>query len=232
MSIVVDDDFLYEYMPKAERARMARIPPENELHHRFSRRFCRKMRALLRYERRSPKMRRLVHRCKVAAAVFAGAVFVTFGALMSVEAARTKIIEALTKVFEEFTSVRISADGGITDQELRPVAPAYVPEGYQVKDEESDDISHRIHYENEAGMVLDYTQDLLAANGYILDTEDAYTEKFMIGSQEVQVIMKENRNTYRIYWYDDFYFYWIGGEIELKDEILKMAESIIERKKF
>ena len=75
--------------------------------------------------------------------------------------------------------------------------------------------------------MLVYVQELLAASGYIFDTEDAYTGAVMIGGQEIQTIMKESKNVYTIYWYDNLYFYWISGEIELKDEILKMAESVI-----
>lgn len=227
MSVVIDDEFLYKYVPQAEQMMLDCIPPEHELHHHFSRRFRRKMRALLRYERRTPKMRKLIHRCKVAFAVFAAAASVTFGALMSVEACRTRIIEVITRVFVEFTSVRISADGGITDRVLRPVTPTYVPEGYQMKDEESNNMFHRIHYENEAGMVLDYTQNLLAASESIFDTEDADVGSVMLGSRKVEVILKESTNICQVYWHDDFYFYWIGGELELKDDILKMAESII-----
>ena len=227
MSIVIDDEFLYTYVPQAEQAMLERIPKESELHHHFSRRFRRNMRALLRDERRMPETRKFVYWCKVAAAIFAVAVTMSFGVLMSVEASRTRIIEAVTKIFSDYTSLRISADGGLSDRVLRPIAPTYVPEGYVMGYEESNQMSYQIHYENKAGIVLVYVQELLAASGYTFDTEDAYTGTVMIGGQEIQTIMKESKNGYTIYWYDKLYFYWISGEIELKDEILKMAESVI-----
>lgn len=231
MSMVVDDEFLYLYMPQAEQMMLDHLPPENKLHHRFSRRFRRKMRALLRYERRTPKMRKLMHGCKVAAAVLAVVVSVTFGALMSVEACRTRIIEAVTKVFEEFTSVRISANGGITDKVVRPIIPMYVPEGYVLKEEITNETDYMILYENQIGKALFYTQELLTASEHIFDTEDAYTTKTIIGSQEIYVIMKESTNVCQIYWYDELYFYWLDGQMELRDDLFKMAENIIEQKK-
>ena len=88
-------------------------------------------------------------------------------------------------------------------------------------------MSHMIHYENGIGMVLDYTQNLLAASESIFDTEDADAGTIMVGSQEVQVLLKESTNMCQVYRYDDFYFDWKGGELELKDDILKMAENII-----
>ena len=137
MSIVIDDEFLYTYVPQAEQAMLERIPKESELHHHFSRRFRRNMRALLRDERRMPETRKFVYWCKVAAAIFAVAVTMSFGVLMSVEASRTRIIEAVTKIFSDYTSLRISADGGLSDRVLRPIAPTYVPEGYVMGYEES-----------------------------------------------------------------------------------------------
>lgn len=195
MSVVIDDEFLYAHMPQAEALMLEQLPPEHELNHRFSMRFQRKMRALLRYERRTPRMRKTVSRMKAAAAVFAVVLSVTFGALMSVEACRTRIIEIITEILSDATSLHISVDDGApSDAVLRPITPTYVPEGYRVVEEETSKIDFLIHYEDETGRVLDYTQDLLSAAEYLIDTEDVYTEEMMIGSHEVQVIVKPSRD--------------------------------------
>lgn len=227
-AVYIDDEFLYAHMPQAERLMLERIPPERELNHHFSRRFLRKMRALLRYERRTPRMRKAVHRMKVAAAVFAVIVSLTFGALMSVEASRTRIIEIVTKLLSDATSVRVSVDDGApSDRVLRPVMPTYVPEGYHVVDEETDVLTHMIIYEDESGRAIDYTQDMPFAAEYVLDTEDVYTEKVLIGSQEVWIVVKPSRDYCTLYWFDNHYFYWVSGNKIESDELLKMAESVI-----
>lgn len=148
-TVFIDDEFLYTHMAQAENLMLDQIPPERELKHHFSRRFRRKMRALIRYERRTPRMRKAVHCMKVAAAAFAVILSLTFGAFMSVEASRTRIIEIITRVLSDATSVRISVDNGApSDKILRPVTPTYVPEGYGVLDEQIYDTSQIIIYNN------------------------------------------------------------------------------------
>lgn len=228
MSVVVDDEFLSAHMPRFEELMLDQLPPERELSHHFSGRFNRKMRALLRYERRTPRMRKFVSRMKAAAAIFAVVLSLTVGALMSVEACRTRIIEITTRELSDATSLHISVDNGApSDRVLSPISPTYVPEGYCVVEEETDDMTHTIIYEDGSGNPIVYKQDILTAAGYLFDTEDAYLEKVMIGSQEIQVIVKLNRDYCSIYWYDNYYFYWISGNEIASDELLKMAESII-----
>lgn len=231
-AVFMDDEFLYAHMPQAERRLLDQIPPERELHHQFSRRFRRKMRALLRYERRTPYMRKAVQSIKTAAAVFAVVVSLTFCALMSVEASRTRIIEIVTKLLSDATSVHVSVDDGApSDRVLRPVTPTYVPEGYRVIDEETDILTHMIIYEDvSAERAIDYTQDMLSAGEYVLDTEDVYTEKVQIGSQEVWIVVKPSRDTSSVYWIDNNYFYCVSGNKIESDELLKMAESVIDQK--
>lgn len=228
-AVFIDDDFLYAHMPQAEQLMLDQIPPERELNHHFSRRFRRKMRALLRYERRTPYMRKAVRGIKTAAAVFAVIVSLTFCALMSVEAGRTRIIEIVVKLLSDATSLRVSVDDGApSDRVLRPVTPTYVPEGYRVVDEETDILTHMIIYEDtSAERAIDYTQDMLSAGEYVLDTEDVYMEKVQIGSQEVWIVVKPSRDTCSVYWLDHNYFYCVSGNKIESDELLKMAESVI-----
>lgn len=227
-TVFIDDEFLYTHMAQAENLMLDQIPPERELKHHFSRRFRRKMRALIRYERRTPRMRKAVHCMKVAAAAFAVILSLTFGAFMSVEASRTRIIEIITRVLSDATSVRISVDNGApSDKILRPVTPTYVPEGYGVLDEQIYDTSHIIIYNNAEGMEFAYRQSLLAASEYLFDTEDAYTQEIMIDSQEVQVIVKPSKDRILIYWHDSYYFYSISARNIKYNELLKMAESVI-----
>lgn len=224
-AVFIDDEFLYAHMPQAEKRMLDQIPPERELDHHFSRRFRRKMRALIRYERRTPRMRKAVHCMKVAAAAFAVVLSLTFGALMSVEASRTRMIEIITRVLSDATSVRISVDNGApSDRVLRPIAPTYIPKGCYVVEENIGDLSYLITYTDQTGMEFAYMQDLLAASEYLFDTEDAYTEDMMIDSQEVHLIFK--KGSYQVYWYDNQYLYSLIGKLE-KDEIIKMAESVI-----
>lgn len=229
-AVFINDEFLYAHMPQAERLMLDQIPPEQELNHHFSRRFCRKMRALLRYERRTPYMRKAVQSIKTAAAVFAVVVSLTFCALMSVEASRTRIVEIVVKLLSDAASVRVSVDDGApSDRVLRPVTPTYVPEGYRVVEENMDEMDCDVvyEYENEIERTIAYSQHLMNATGGLIDTEDVYTEKVQIGSQEVWIVVKPSKDYCTLYWLDNNYFYCLSGNHIESDELLNMAESVI-----
>lgn len=228
-TVFVDDEFLYTHMPQAEALMLSHIPPEGELEHHFSRRFNRKMRALIKYEHRTPRMRKTVYRVKVAVAVFAVVFSLAFGAMMSVDAARTKIFEVMTKIFEELTSVRVSGNGGLGGHELEPIIPAYVPKGYNQTEQTNSETDCTIVYSDNGKRNIIYTQELLTASERIFDTEDADVRTVQIDSQEVHLIIKESRDTCQLYWYDDQYLFWISGNHIESDNLLKMAESIIKR---
>lgn len=227
-AVFIDDEFLYTHMTQAEKLMLDQIPPERTLKHHFSRRFLRKMRALIRYERRTPRMRKAVHCMKVAAAAFAVVLSLTFGALMSVEASRTRMIEIITRVLSDATSVRISVDNGApSDKILRPIMPTYVPEGYCITEKDVGKMSDYIIYENETGNAISYYQLLMGASETLIDTEDTFTRTVKIGSKDVWVVVKPSRNYCSLYWHDSYYFYSLSGNYIGSDELLKMAESII-----
>lgn len=229
-AVFIDDEFLYTHMAQAENLMLDQIPPERELKHHFSRRFRRKMRALIRYERRTPRMRKAVHCMKVAAAAFAVVLSLTFGALMSVEASRTRIIEIITNVLRDAVSLHISIDNGApSDLVLRPITPTYVPEGYCVVDETLNEMDYVVvyEYENETETMICYNQHLMNATGMLIDTEDVYMSTEKIGSQEIQVIVKPSKNYCSLYWHDDYYFYSLSGNHIESDELLNMVKSII-----
>lgn len=224
MHIEIDDQLLIRCMPQAEQRLLAQIPQERELHHSFSARFRRQMRALCRDERRSPRMRMMVRQLQTAAAVFALALLLAFGTLMSVEAARVQVVNAVVRVLKEYTEICVSGERNTDD--FHAIEPTYIPAGYTKQMQDTGKISNTITYINSDGNCLTFTQLLIHGVGYIFDTEQAYTEDLMIASQEVHLIFK--RNLYQIYWYDEQYFYSLSGEIS-KDDIIGMAESVIKK---
>ena len=62
----LDDAYLYLNMPICEKIKLSELPTENQLSHVFSNRFNRKMKALIKYERRTPFMNAFIHRFKIA----------------------------------------------------------------------------------------------------------------------------------------------------------------------
>lgn len=226
MSHIIDDDFLYAKMPQTEKAMLSYIPPEDELHHKFSRRFNRKMAALLKYERRTPTMRMIVRQMKIAAAVFVIVLSMAFGTVMSVEAYRIRFFEIVTTVWEELTSIVIGSEENAGHDTLTPIAPTYVPKGFEIIDQQSDKYENTIRYLHENGVEILYSQHLTTQSEFILDTEDVEPNMIIIGSQEVYILF--NKGTTQLYWNDNFNFYHLISRCN-ESELLKMAESIIKK---
>lgn len=226
MSWIIDDDFLYANMPQTEKAMLSNIPPEDKLHHKFSRRFNRKMAALLKHERRTPTMRVFVRQMKTAAAVFVIVLSMAFGTVMSVEAYRIRFFEFVTIVWEELTSIVIGSEENADHDVLIPVDPTYIPQGFEVVDRQSDQYENTIRYLHEDGVEILYSQQLTTQSEFIFDTKDIEPNRIMIGSQEVYTLL--NKGTTQLYWNDNFNFYHLISRSN-ESELLKMAESIIKK---
>ena len=225
--LYIDDELLSLCVPRAEQLMLAEIPPEQTLQHHFSRHFRRKMRALCRYERRSPRMSQFVHCAKTAAAACAVIIVVLMSAVMSVEAARTKIFEFFIQKFEELTSLKIYGNGGLGYVKFEPQSPSYVPDGYKKVNEITDEMTNVIVYVNENDEHIVYSQDLLTASEHIFDTEDADTEDLYLDNQHVTLSKKKGTKRHMIFWHDKKYMYWISGNNITDMELKKMAKSII-----
>lgn len=226
MNRIIDDDFLYSHMKDAENLMMTAIPDEIELNHLFSKRFLRKMKNLLKYERRTPIMRSTVHHAKTAAAVFLIFLSIAFTTTMSVEAYRVRFFEFVTTVWEELTSIVIGSDENAGHDTLTPIASTYVPKGFEIIDQQSDQYENTIRYLHENGVEILYSQQLITQSEFILDTEDVEPNLIMIGSQEVYILL--NKGTTQLYWNDNFNFYHLISRCN-ESELLKMAESIIRK---
>ena len=222
----IDDAFLYKYMPAAERILMAEIPPEEELDHKFSWRFRRKMNALLKYERRTPGERKFYFGMKVAFATIALILLVAFSSAMSVKAYRFRIIDFFVEVLEDLTSYSVQEEkptGEIAD----PVEPKYVPDGFEVTRRIENNQGYSVWYDNSEG-VIDYRQSAKSAFERLWDTETSVTSETYINKKKISIIEETDMCT--VYWSDEEYAYRIIGinYCELK-ELLEMARSIIEK---
>lgn len=226
--MIIDEAYLYKYMPEAERCLMSLIPPDEELCHKFSRRFERKMRALIKYERRTPRERKFYHNLKLGFAIVAMVLLVMFGSVMSVKAYRSCVVEFFVQIFEDLTaySVKEEKPEGV---KVVPVEPDYVPEGYTVTRSVTNYSEHFVWYENSLGDEIHYNQAVIGATGRYWDTEVSVTTEAKLRKQTVNIVEENNVRT--IYWKDKEYVYSIlgTGNLEL-EELLKMARSVMKKR--
>lgn len=223
----IDDAFLYKYMPAADRILMAEIPPEEELDHKFSWRFRRKMNALLKYERRTPGERKFYFGMKIAFAALAVILIVAFSSVMSVKAYRFRIIDFFVEVFEDLTSYSAQEEkptGEIAD----PVEPKYVPDGFEVMRRIENNQGYSVWYVNGEGDIIDYRQSTKSAFERLWDTETSVTSETYINKQKVRII--EEIDMYIGYWSDDEYAYRITGPKSIGvEELLKIVSDVIRK---
>lgn len=218
MNQYLEDAFLYRYMPEAEAAMLAAIPPEAELRHSFSRRFRRKMEALLRYERRSGFGR-------IAAAVLIALLAVNTVLVCSVEAYRESFYEIVETVTEKFTSYFVEADENAPVTEFKPIDPPYIPEGFEVVERITSDIENSLLYFNENEKTIFYSQMMITPGVTSFDTEDASVNVLPLYDCEIHVI-SENGTT-RAYWINSGYEFIVSSNAGY-EEVLAITENILE----
>ncbi len=227
MSQIIDDDFLYVHMSKAEENMIRRIPSEAGLRHKFSKRFERKMNALLKYERRSPFMRSFVQYSKQAVAVILIALSIGLTVTMSVEAYRVRFFDFIIQELEELTSIVVGSDENADSDKLIPKESLYIPEGFEVIEQKISEYKQIITYANSNGTELVYIQRLLTQGETIIDTEGADIIETEFSGYNITII--ENKGTHQLLWYDSSCSYTLIGSIN-KNELLTMAKNIIENK--
>lgn len=222
----IDDDVLYKTLPVAEKLMLEQIPTESELSHIFSKRFERKMKALLKYERRTPAMRNLVRYFKTAVAAILIVSLISFATIMSVEAYRIRLFNFVVTTWDKLTSIVIESEENVDIDRLVPRESSYVPEGYVEVERSLDRYEQTIIYANIDGDELLYSQKLLTQGEYILDTENTEMIPVDIDSQRIYVI--QNKGITQISWHDTEHSYYLMGAVE-KNEFLRMAEEIIKK---
>lgn len=156
-----------------------------------------------------------------------------FTLTMSVEAVRSKVINVITEIYEEFTSIMFSKEDEDIhiNSEFKPISPNYIPKGFKEIDKVESSIGLFIVYENDEYLQIRYSCDEISNNSIILDTEDAQVEDININGFDAKYIVKDNIQ--QLLWNDNTSSYLIDMESKSsdminndKEELIKIAESI------
>lgn len=225
MSKPLSEEFLYQYIPMAEQDMMEAMPAEAALEHAFSKRFCRKMKALVKYERRSPAGRFAAAFGRAAAAVLLVAVLLNTILVGSVEAYREKFFEIVQTVTEKFTSFFVESEDAPSN-EFVPIDPPYVPEGFEMIEQFGDAVSYTVIYMSEEGQEIYYVQSLVVDGETHVDTEEASVELVQIEECTVYVVTKNG--TTQLSWIDSNNEFLIISNTAYED-VLLMAEKIVKK---
>lgn len=222
----LSEEFLYKHIPRAETAAMESIPAENELNHIFSGRFLRKMKTLLKYERRGSFGRFATRLGRVVAVVLVVVIMLNTVLVVSVEAYREKFFEIIQTVTERFTSFFVEVDDDAPVTEFVPIEPPYIPEGFELIEQFSDAISHTVIYLNEDGQEIYYEQVIITDGEHRIDTEDASEQVIEIENCTAYVVVKNG--TTQILWIDGPCRFQIISNTDY-ETVIAIAEKIIKK---
>ena len=136
--MIISDEMLRENAEKAAQLYLERIDVEygQESEHVFSRRFERRMRRIIKDQKRSPAKRKFISIMqKVAVAVLVLLVG-TFTTTMSVKAYREEFISFIKRVTHRATSIEYRiGDVEYCEVDLSKTVFGYLPEGYEIVEE-------------------------------------------------------------------------------------------------
>ena len=221
----ITDDFLYQNMPKAENEILNLIPDEHEIEHKFSWKFKRKMKIIIKEQARTPETKALIMQIKKIAAIFIITISIVFSGIMSVEAYRIMFFNMIKEVWSELTSIVFWSDNNTNIYDFVPVSPLYIPNGYEILEQSKNEYKNVIIYSDRDRNEIVYTQQAVTQSEHIFDSEDTETE--VINMNNIQVNILTKNSVTQVYWTDEKSIFFISGKD--KNEIIKMVESIIKK---
>ena len=176
-------------------------------------------------QRRTPRRTALVRAAKRVAVIVIMIFGITFSGLMTVQAYREKVIQIITRIFDDLTSFRFFSDSS-PSPEFSPVSFGYLPIGMKEIEREQTMLEFYVHFEKEQGIILDVTQTYITADtqsSLILDTEDVDVKTFVIQGEEAIGTSKDGRHT--ITFTKDNYIFVLYSNLPM-DEVRYVAEHM------
>jgi len=215
--------FIKAFM-EAERLDNQKIPNEEEIKWEFSEKFEHAMNKLIKKNNRIRiATRRRIRRGLLAAII---AILVLFTGLMSVSAIRTPFVEFVKNVFDQYNEISISEE---STPPVETIETEYtlseLPDGYTL--DTYNNYGHGIFviWKDSGGNEVSFSQYPLDA-GFVIDNEHNYREIEING---YDAYYTGDDYGAALAWTDGYYWFRLNVPSELSDDIITMAENIIEK---
>lgn len=232
------DDLFQAAVCQSVEDELALLIAQSSDEHVFSREHKQRIRGILSRHKKQIRLRQIFYTAKRAAVVALVILVTAFCSLMTIEAVRSEVIQAVTEWFEKFTNVRFTGtgselDGLIIDFRITGMMlPGYIPEGYEQKTLEVDSIGVSAVYENSDGHVIVYDQLIHdEGNSISLDNEQHDLKEITFDGYDA-VLALSNQPGLRsaiLVWHDGIFIYSLTGSLD-EATILDIAESLQEPK--
>lgn len=223
--IKITEEWLKENVSKVDLELLNELENQEIPEHKFSRRFERKMKKLIKMESHSPAYSKFAAAGR-RAAVFLLVCFLSGSALfIGADANRYKGFEKVDTYYDTHIERRYMIDKRNAG-ELVIQYPEYIPAGYKEElREETEERAVRI-YKNENGNDIIYSMTLLNSSSVkTINSKIKTKETVKAGGKEIEVF--EFTNGYKLLlWYADTTGFSIqGNKTTDKEDLIKMAES-------
>jgi hypothetical protein len=227
----ITDEMLYRSCENIEDYLLNQLPDEDELNYDFSNKFKRKIKKVIKNEKRNPMFNKIYKCSRRIAAILLVTTIGLFGLTMSVEALRNQLFDVIRGVYDKFTSYVFSTTVDIDEDDFEIKLPKHLPEGFEEVERLEGLNEVIINYTNSDRGEIIYHYYKIIDGQTSTDTEDAKIEKVLVNNLEANYIEKDNTN--KITWHDDNYFYGLSmssiqnSNINFnKKELIRIAESI------
>lgn len=228
----ITDDLLFQHCANVENFILDQIPDEEDIDYEYPKEFEKKIKKIIRQEKRGPFLNKIYSYTKKIAVVFIAFLISAFTITMSVEALRTKFFDMVKEAYEKFTIYKFSIDENDNEKVnfLEKKSINYLPKGFKEIEKSEYDNEIAITYsDGEDYITFNYL--LIENSNLYMDTENAKISKVKINNYDADYIEKENKS--RLIWQDENTLYdlkldYISKDkyLDIKSELIKIAENI------
>lgn len=224
----ITDEMLFESASEAEDIWLRTLPDTKIFpEHKFSPKFERKMKKLIRKSRRSKQIEFIVNSSKKVA-IFCVIVFsLTFSQLMTVKAYREQFIQAVIEIYQTLTSFKFSS-GENVEQPVGNISYSYFPDGnYEMEIIQNQGGRYYVEFKSvDSEDYIRVKQNAISsgskATSY-LDSEDAEQRQISINGYDGILLNKKGKII--IQWITDYYVFQISSNLD-ETEVIKFANGI------
>lgn len=167
---------------------------------------------------------------KIAMLVLVCGVSLFFATAMAISPVRAAFFGAITTWYDEYIEVKYektpAEEKAEESAEFTVKKPKYIPDGFNVVSEFSNDVLYSCDYMNSDSSYVFYSQYKHFEDGIDIDDDvvDRKTMYLKNGTIEAIVFIYEN-NQYIVIWKDQYLFYILSEGVDL-EEVIKIAESV------
>lgn len=216
----LNDDMLKQAVLRVDQYYISNLPNDIHIDHRFSHKFKRKMKKLIRHNREEKIITKPIKWRKRLLLLITCLLFL-FASTMSVSAVRKVVFEFISNVYEKYTEIFFSSSQPNSQGLIEVYKPVYIPNGFVLNLEDTDEIVY-LEYVKDNEYIL-YEQENLDDISLRINTEDVDTENTSLNG--LPAIYYSNQGMQNLLWYDDMYLFSVSSTLN-KDEVFRVAESV------